>query len=155
MKLSAVDIEIAVAAYMNIRPYLVVPNISWGLFLHECDLLVLTPSGYAWEVEIKISKADLIRDKKKRHGHFNKKIKALYFAIPGYLLLHKEHIPERAGILLINENKKCSLFRRPKFKKPYYRFSQKERYKVARLGAMRIWGLKRKIIALNHKDKEL
>ena len=30
--------------------------------MHECDLLVLTKSRYLWEVEIKVSTADLIAD---------------------------------------------------------------------------------------------
>ena len=144
-KLKASDIEIAVAEYLNVRTNLIVPNISWGMFLHECDLLVLTPAGFAWEVEIKISRADLIKDKEKRHGHHNNKIKSLYFAIPDYLEYCIEHIPERAGVISVNDKLRCKTLRRPISVKCPYRFTMQERYKVARLGSMRIWGLKRKI----------
>ena len=144
-KLKTIDIEIAVASYLNVRTNLIVPNISWGMFLHECDLLVLTPAGYAWEIEIKTTRSDLIKDKKKRHGHRNGKIKYLYFAMPDYLEHCVEHVPERAGVILVNDKLRCRTHRRPKFNKSAYRFSQDERYQVARLGSMRIWGLKKKL----------
>jgi len=144
-KLKTIDMEIAVATYLNIRTNLIVPNISWGMSLHECDLLVITPSGCGWEIEIKVTKSDLIKDKEKYHGHYNKKIKDLYFAIPDYLMDCIEHIPERAGIILVNNKLQCKTYRRPKSTKNAYQFSQAERYKVARLGSMRIWGLKRKL----------
>lgn len=150
IKLKAIDIEIAVAEYLNVRTNLIVPNVSWGLFLHECDILVITPAGYAWEVEIKVTKADLIKDKEKRHDHRNKKIKDLYFALPYYLEPYIEHVPARAGIIFVDENLRCKTFRRPRPNKAAYRFSEAERYKVARLGSMRIWSLKKKILH-NHR----
>ena len=82
MPLTAKDIEISVAKYMDPRVNLIVPNASWGLGLHECDLLVISKAGYASEVEIKVSKADLLRDREKRHGHASDRIKALWFALP-------------------------------------------------------------------------
>lgn len=74
-KLKTIDIEVAVATYLNVRTNLIVPNISWGMFLHECDLLVLTPAGFAWEIEIKTTKADLIKDQKKNMVTITKKLK--------------------------------------------------------------------------------
>jgi len=145
MKLKAIDIETAVANYFNIRTNLIVPNISWGMFLHECDLLVVTPAGFAWEIEIKVTRADLIKDKDKHHGHYNRKIKDLYFAIPDYLEYCIEYIPDRAGIIIVNERLRCKTVRRPILNKNPYKFSIEERYKVARLGSMRIWGLKKKL----------
>ena len=44
----------------------VVPNCSWPG--SECDLLVVTPSLRIIDVEIKISRADLLADTKKRSG---------------------------------------------------------------------------------------
>ena len=143
--LKTLDIEIAVANYINPRVNLIVPNISWGMSLHECDLLVITKAGYAWEIEIKVTKADLINDIKKRHGHHSPKIKNLYFAIPDYLTPYIERIPDRAGVLIVNKRHRCKEIRRPKSNKNAYKFSDKERYNVARLGSMRIWGLKRKL----------
>lgn len=144
-KLKIIDIEIAVAGYLDAIVNLIVPNISWSLSLHECDLLVITPAGFAWEIEIKTTKQDLIRDKKKRHGHINGKIKGLYFAMPDYLKSCVEHVPVQAGIILVDEHLQCITHRKPKPKKLPYRFNEAERYKVARLGSIRIWGLKRKL----------
>lgn len=149
-KITTLDMEIALTSHFN--PYtrnLVVPNVYWGLFEHECDLLVLTEAGYAYEIEIKISKADLLKDRKKKHGHRNNKIKYLYFAIPEYLLEFKEHIPERAGIIVVNPfadvvSQINNIIRKPKVNSKY-KFTPEERYQLARLGAIRIWTLKRNI----------
>ncbi len=150
-KLTAADIEIAVMEYLGIRANLIVPNVHWGLFLHECDLLVITKAGYAWEIEIKVSKADLIADKKKEHGHMSARIKSLYFAMPEEMEPYIEHVPERAGIILVKRHNPesrsylyCRTIRRPANYKGY-KFSIQERYEVARLGAMRILGLKKKL----------
>jgi len=150
-KLKSIDIEVAVAAYLNFRHNLIVPNVCWGIHIHECDLLVITKAGYAWEVEIKVSKADLIKDADKRHGHKDNRIKDLYFAMPEEMRDCIDHVPERAGIILVKNNLRCQTIKKPISNRNAVPFSDKEKYKVARLGALRIWGLKRKIIK---KDKE-
>lgn len=149
-KLTSVDIEIALATFFNKRTNLIVPNISWGMFNHECDLFVLTPSGYGWEVEIKTSKQDLIRDKEKRHGHNSSKIKFLYFAFPESLYEHHRHVPDRAGIIVVSEDLICTVKRNPEVHSRY-KFTDQERYQIARLGALRIWGLKSTIRSINKK----
>lgn len=148
------EVEIAVAKYFNCyRANLIVPNISWGFGVHECDLMIVTKAGYAYEVEIKISKSDLMADKKKRHGHKHFKIKKLYFAIPKRLLRYKEHIPEHAGILTVDKSSVieygyfCRLERRPHITGDYV-LTPDERFTIAKLGCMRIWGLKQKIVDL-------
>lgn len=157
--MKAIDIEIAVSKYLNFRTNLIVPNVHWGMMIHECDLLVITKAGYAWEIEIKVSRADLINDKKKKHRHKSDKIKWLYFAIPECLVKDIEHIPERAGIIVVKEKHYAEYIDGKRIKTPYlgcdilrspktncnYKFSEEERYAVARLGAMRIWGLKEKL----------
>jgi hypothetical protein len=142
------DMELAIAWYFNFTRHLIVPNVSFGLKLHECDLLILTNSGYAYEIEIKTSLHDLRRDLNKKHGHKSKRIKYLYFAIPENLIGYVKFIPDRAGILVVGKNSKgysCRLVRKPEANKPIYKFSTKERYKLARLGTIRIWTLKNKI----------
>lgn len=57
--MNTLEIETAIAMKLDIRKHIIVPNISWGAGLHECDLLVINKSGYATEIEIKISKSDL------------------------------------------------------------------------------------------------
>lgn len=151
-KIKTIEMEVALANYFNFRQNLIVPNVSWGLYLnnstlHECDLLVLTKSNYLWEVEIKVSKSDLIADKKKTHGHINKNIKRLYFAIPEYLKDSIEHIPKRAGIITVSKNLRCSTIRAPRTDKGY-KLKEHEKLKMAMLGSMRIWGLKKKVIKL-------
>jgi hypothetical protein len=153
-KLNCLDIEIAVADFFNPRLNIIVPNISWGLFLHECDMLVLTKSGYAYEIEIKTDKYDLIKDSKKKHGHFNVKLSRLYFAIPNYLSECIQHIPEHAGILIVSEGGFVELKRQPKIKNEY-KFTEQERLKLAELGTMRIWNLKRIIRNLKNENSSL
>lgn len=150
------EIEIALSSFLNVRQNLIVPNISWGMsvnntILHECDLLLCTKSGYLWEIEIKTSKADLIADKKKIHGHYNPNIKRLYFAIPEFLLKNIEHMPERAGIITVNKRDEyvfCKVNRKAK-DQTGYKLTDKERLKMAKLGCMRIWNLKKKILKFN------
>lgn len=147
-KIKCLDIEIAVSNFFGIRTNLIVPNISWGLLNHECDLFILTNAGYGYEVEIKISKQDLIKDKDKKHKHFDQKLKYLYFAIPEYLENCIEHIPENAGIIIVrwisDVRLFCEIIREPK-QIGHYRFSDDEKFQIARLGAMRIWRLKSKL----------
>jgi hypothetical protein len=147
----AIDIEIALAKHIGFRQKLIVPNISWGMGLHECDLLVCTKSNYLWEIEIKISKADLKKDNQKRHGHYNKKIRRLYFAIPDRLYNEDnlKYIPARAGIYVIkkaNNRMYCTIKRTPKLNEFAKPISEKEKLKMAMLGSMRIWTLKTKLL---------
>src|SRR5690606_3456699 len=99
--MNASEVEMAVVNYFGSRQHLIVPNVSWGFGLnYEADLVVVTKAGYAKEIEIKVSRADLLKDKEKKHNHDCSKFKELYFAIPERLLKDKEHIPERAGIIV-------------------------------------------------------
>ena len=138
--------EWKLAHFFDYRVNLIVPRVSWGFDIHECDLLIMSKSGYATEVEIKISKADLIKDKDKPHMHLDNRLKALYFAIPEKLKDCIEHIPERAGVILVNNDvhvnpyrPACNIFREPKINKTPHKFTIEEQFKLARLGTMRIW----------------
>jgi len=71
-KITTIEIEERVAQYFGPRECIIVPNISWGINIHECDLLIIRKSGYGIEVEIKISKSDLIADAKKGHHHHDR-----------------------------------------------------------------------------------
>ena len=147
-KIKTLDMEIAVSKYLNYRKNLVIPNVSWGMFMYELDLFMLTPSGYGTEVEIKVSKADLIKDKSKSHGHRNSMIKYLYFAIPWYLKKDIEHIPARAGILIVLDTGRCYKLRNAECNN-CYKFTDKQRNKLLELMAMRIWRLKQKLAKLS------
>lgn len=150
--------------YLDFRRNLIVPNVSWGMFYYECDLVSLTPAGYATEIEIKVSKADLKKDKEKRHNHDDWHFKYLYFAVPDYLEdCVAEHIPERAGIIIVSEKKSnyygsyytCKVIRKPRARQNPYCFTDKDRFKLARLGAIRIYGMKKAIKDRCQELKEL
>lgn len=136
--------EVAVAERQNI----IVPNVSWGLSLrHEADLLVLHNSGRFTEVEIKVTKSDLIADFDKPHGHSHEIIGRLIYAVLDYLKeIALEILPKHVGLIVVSwcsyKNKfKAKWVRIVKFrdrKKP----DQKIIQKFLELGCMRIWTLK-------------
>jgi len=150
-KFTTPEMELALSKHFNIRRNIIVPNVSYALFNHETDLLVLTNAGYATEIEIKVSAWDLKKDKKKRHKHNSKLIHKLFFAIPYYLKNYIEDIPSKAGILLVH----------PPYRKRYYieclrgpelnkspKWTAEQRYELVRLSTMRVWFLKEKIYNL-------
>ena len=148
------EIELRLAGWFSSRVNLIVPNVSFGFTWHECDLLIMSKSGYLTEVEIKVSTSDLKKDLLKRHGHKDDRIKYLYFAIPKKLEKHIEYIPERAGIIVIDKKGGVHKLRKPIRNKMAKPMSVEEMYKIARLGALRIWSLKRKILEMKSKLKE-
>lgn len=159
---SCLEIESVVAEMWGYNKNLIVPNISWGAGIHECDLLILRPSGMAVEVEIKISVSDLKKDATKRHGHQSDKISELYFAVPDKLIPYIALIPERAGIILISSYTyhhwlkgvrttfKGEIVKRPTSNPNAVKWSEKQRMNLGRLGCMRIWSLKRSLIEAKH-----
>jgi len=157
-RLTTIEIEERVAQYFGPRQSLIVPNISWGMDLHECDLLIIGKSGYGIEVEIKISRADLKKDLEKSHNHRDDRIREFYFAIPEYLKDSISLIPEHAGVLILSRTTDnrlyCRRLRDAVVNRNCTPFTEKEMFNVARLGTMRIWSLKRKIIETRRKKKQ-
>lgn len=143
------EIEVAIANYFNYRVNIIVPNISWGMFIHECDVFIATPAGYVTEVEIKRSYQDLNNDFKKRHRHESDLIKYMYYAIP-YDIYNdwQKLIPEKCGILGYKRGSGGHVMiwklRRAQ-KQSCRKLTGKEQLKLAKLGCMRIWSLKKKI----------
>ena len=159
-KVTTAEMEVALQQYFDVtshRSCSTVPNISWGLGLHECDLLIMSKSGYLTEVEIKVSISDLKKDLEKGHKHESNKIKFLFFAIPCDLDREEclKYIPERAGVLIVGHKWHVVLERPPKPNKESRKLSDKEQLQFYRLGSMRIWTLKRNIINLRRNLKEL
>jgi len=181
-KITTLEMECVLARNFDRRTNLIVPNVSWGMFHYELDLVVLTPSGYATEIEIKVSKSDLKKDKEKFHNHENDMIKTLYFAIPEYIDsdFALTQIPYHAGLLVVYEVeigsyqdvksteeyskilsgeieipkkiiKRVKEIKKPVIKNNPYKWNDKERYELSRLGSLRIWGLKEKLIKGNNK----
>ena len=156
MTLTAQDIEIAVALHFNSRVNLIVPNVHWGWDLrHEADMIVLRPSGYCDEVEIKVRRADIGADAKKRYSHWeSRRISRVWFAVPEELA-SCDAIPADAGILAVCRRQYGEGARaycltvvvvrraaklRPKPER--VTVTDAQRLKLAELGAMRIWDLK-------------
>lgn len=148
MSINTRQMEIALSRYFNCRLNLIVPNVSWGLrdLGHECDMLVIRPSGFAVEVEIKISRGDLIKDAKKWHQHKSELIRQLWFAIPEPLQHCVKFIPEHAGILVARKHEEhwigIDVLRHSPVNKSARSLTPEEILKVSSLGCMRIWSLK-------------
>ena len=145
--------------HLNNRQNLIVPNVYWGILglNYECDLVRLTKNNYATEIEIKVSKADLKKDRDKWHNHGSSLFKYLYFAVPSELAdFALTEIPERAGLFSVEERKAnyyekppvytVTEVRKPKQSTRFRKWTSDERNKLASLGAMRILGLKKKLL---------
>ena len=158
-QITTIEMEEAISRLFGIRTHIIVPNISWGLVgMHECDVFIVKTSGCAVEVEIKRSKSDLLADFKKKHNHDDERIKEFYYALPDKLLeTCEELIPEHAGIIECRRNPwskgivKASIKRKAKIRKGYRKLTMEEQFKVAKLGTMRIWSLKQKLIKEQNK----
>lgn len=146
------EIEDAVANHFGWRQNVIVPNVSYGLMSHEADVVVMKPSGWAEEVEIKISAADIKRDLGKNNGKGHCRdchMRKLWFAVPEHLA-EDPNIPAFAGILSLSRNGYGSIrvatVRAPELNKIARKLTASEQLTLARLGCMRIWSLKRALL---------
>lgn len=165
--LTTTEMELAIAKYFKVRLHIIVPRLSYGFdWIHECDLFFIQRNGYAFEVEIKRSKSDLLADFNKGHNHKDKKnrIRELYYAIPINLYEScKDIIPKDAGILVcekwLHDDGKIIISvytkRQPVKVKNARKLTLEEQLVVARLGTMRIWKLKEKLIKLQDERTEV
>jgi hypothetical protein len=137
---------------------LIVPNVHWGMGLpYEADMVVLRPSGFAIEVEIKVTKSDIKADAKKHHFHNSNLFREFWYAMPENII-DLELIHARAGVLAICEHKPSSstcisyhyikTIRPPVLNKVAKQWDDQRRLKLAELGAMRIWALKSHIVGI-------
>lgn len=154
------EIEVAISNYFDPRNYVIVPNVSWGMFGYELDLCLLNnKSFYAYEVEIKVSKSDLKKDALKQHHHNwnGNMIRGLYFAMPERMRDCIELVPARAGVLLVSETGSVDKVRecKPESAK---KWNYEDAYKLARLGTLRVWQMKRdlnwSISGAKHEKKD-
>lgn len=163
--MTTLDIEIAMIKAINPRQNLTVPNVSWAFFSRqEVDILYLTKSNYATEIEIKISKTDLKKDREKPHNHINQLIARVYFAVPEELEeTALDLIPKHAGLYVIKQipvhyryspdqvsymRTMVVLVRECKRNTKAKQWTDIQRYELARLGTLRILGLKQTIQTL-------
>lgn len=160
--IKTIDIEVAISKYFGVRQNIIVPNISWGFhWMHECDMFIVTKAGIVTEVEIKISKSDLLKDFEKGHNHQDRegRITYFYYAFPETLYEKvKDLIPLDAGILTCyrpdwdSDGTRVYMHekRKPTKRKNTRKLTPEEQLKIAWLGTMRIWSLKEKIIKLQN-----
>lgn len=163
------EIEVALAKYRNFdfRKNIIAFNVN-GLserlpIFHECDMLVCSKSGYLTEIEIKRSWSDFIADFKKKHHHESEGlIKYFYYCVPDsiyekvrdYLF---ENAVKCAGIITYTEDLYIQIkavkvdetrhyigIANPDYKKLFL----EQQLEIARLGAMRVIGLKEKMIKM-------
>ncbi len=133
------------------RRWLLVPNVSWGLFPWELDLCAMAKSGHCYEIEIKVSLSDLKADQHKGKWQFMKlypqKLRGMYYAMPDRLWDRAKDmnlIPETCGVIVIHPEEKrlrfrAEIVRQAKPNKSARPLEKHEQYQLARLGTMRFW----------------
>jgi hypothetical protein len=153
--MTAQRIELVVAKHFNFRQNIIVPNVSWGMGLkYEADVVVLRPSGYAVEIEIKTTGSDIRADLKKRHNHNSQLFRELWFAVPDALAQHPS-IPAKAGILVVRSDRGLyyvETLRRGKLNKFAVHWTPAQRDTLLRLAHMRIWTLKTHILDAQYRS---
>jgi hypothetical protein len=139
----------------------VLPNTVWTG--HETDLLVCTTDLYLIDVEIKISRTDLKKDKEKDKwwrtswGHFNKvtgkyekqvtpreypvKIWKHYYAMPQTIWKDEllGDIQPISGILLVHDNGHIECIKRAKPNRSAKKILVEHAIELARLASFRMW----------------
>lgn len=147
------EIEVAIMEAFDLRKNLIVPNIQAGMGLHECDVLLLRPTDYAVEFEIKLTKSDLMKDFHKDHHHESELIKEVYYAVPMNIVSACMGVlPKNFGIMGIkrgpNMEPVAEVIRPAVPDQNARKWTVEERLQLGRLGTMRICKLKKEIIKL-------
>ena len=129
------------------------------LIRHECDMLILSKSGYLTEIEIKRSWSDFIADFSKKHSHENMGIiRYFYYCVPEcivdkvYEKMKSVDMPY-SGIITYDEDLKIKVKGAlidnsyvVRQINPSRKLFLEEQLQVARYGAMRSVLLKEKLI---------
>lgn len=145
------ELEVAIMEGFDLRKNLIVPNIQAGMGLHECDLLMCRVTGYGVEFECKLTKSDLAKDFKKDHAHESELIKETYYVVPKDLVSECMRVlPKRFGIIMVFRNAsldpEMKIIREAGYNENARKWTDEERFKLARLGTMRICKLKKEWI---------
>lgn len=123
--------------------------------LHECDMLVLSKSGYLTEIEIKRSWQDFLNDFKKTHDHYGYGlIKHFYYCVPLSIKDKAiDYFNENgrfmiSGFIIYDEELNISFEKVKNNDKEFRSFRKlflEEQFQVARFGAMRAILLREKL----------
>lgn len=160
--MTARDIEVCLAGdlFAFLRGWTVVPNVQdyrvHGPSYAELDLVAVSPAGWASEVEIKVTRSDLRRDLEKGHAHDNPRMRFLWFAMPESVE-YQDLVPERAGVILVRERNPGAYLtaykvRRPQVNPTAVKWTDAERYDLARLGLIRYWSARMRGTLTEHLD---
>lgn len=170
------DVQSMLAGHFDARRNLVVPNVSWGFFAgYEADLVIVTPSGYLTEIEIKRSWGDFLADFRKRFYHDDPRIARFFYAVPecmyGPCREYVETLVGEGSPLVRDRVPGFVVYRTPS--EPKYRrvtemggFSRRtpagvqkltgeEMYQLARLGTLRYWSLLDKLASAEKRIADL
>jgi hypothetical protein len=164
-KITAAEIELALATLFDSRRNFLIPNVSNG-FRHinyEIDVMVVTQSLYAYDIEIKVSAADLKRDLSKhkwnycRDQHYFRKS---YFAMPETMTGYQDLVPAHAGIILVSYNDRAYWFEARVIREPVTdtlakKVTEAELTQLGRLAMLRMWDLKRNVRSLSRDYQQL
>ena len=172
-----IEVALAKSSHFNFVKNIIAFNVN-GIssklpIWHECDMLVLSKSGYLTEIEIKRSWIDFLADFKKEHHHESELIKYFYYCVPISILdkvydyLYTNDV-KYTGIITytedllirVHQKKLKPLFENDEvgYASPamdnYRKLFLEEQLELARYGAMRNILLKEKIIDLQKQLKE-
>ena len=95
---------------------LVIPN-NTILYSWEADLISVTKTWLVHEFEVKVSRADFLKDKKKRHKHYSLEMgksfshtpNYFWYAVSGFKVeLHE--VPSYAGLMRVEKNEHPTYF---------------------------------------------
>lgn len=163
-----VELALAKSKYFNFTRNIVAFNVQ-GLnrslrIWHECDMLVLSNAGYLTEIAICLDWNDFLRSLKKEEA--GSAVKCFYYCIPeGLLEMAYNKLEELAvdytGIVTFDESLRIELhghrtsyqgeYTFPYIERPTHRkLFLEEQLQIARLGAMKVVGLKEKCVNIRN-----
>ncbi|MCM1301982.1 MAG: hypothetical protein NC226_09710 [Bacteroides cellulosilyticus] len=152
--LSVKEIELALLDWCGgERSNIAVPNVTTGLFWglpFEADLLVMSKAGYVTEFEIKRSYTDFVADfKKDASAHNAPQIYNFYYVVPISIIEKvmkylREYVEEEPAVLAYDETGKFKNYGGYPQRKGGRKLFLEEQLKLARLGTLRYWALRRK-----------
>lgn len=157
MSIKTQDIELAVMHRFDPIKNIVVPNVYRSLLPYEADIVVLRPSGYATEIEIKTSISDFNADFEKKHYHNSPLFKYLYYAVPiemkDYVL---ENVEYWVGVITVEGGKLgpfgmevwIERYAKPKPRglyPEYVKWTDAQRLRLAEIGTERLFRAKEQL----------
>jgi hypothetical protein len=164
-KITAAEIELALSGFFDSRKNFMIPNVSNGFrgINYEIDVMVVTASLYAYDIEIKVSASDLKRDQDKHKWRYclqQHYFRKSYFAMPETMSQHQDLVPAHAGIILVSYNERSHWYVAYVVKEPVVdnlakKVTEAEYAQLGRLAMMRMWDLKRNVRGLSREYQQL